>query len=166
MADLEAEIVALQAELATFVQPLEAQRDTTFATPSILAGTKVVQVAQFTLEASNVQGVTITRLTFDKDLNKDADLENLYVEVNGVKFGSTRGGVGDAQATMDFNGSVTIAAGATATVRVVCDTKGGSIAHTAPSLIDLIGWIANGASTGASVPFPGAVTGQDVTITK
>ena len=165
VSDLQAQVFALQAELA-YVPLLTAERDASFAAPTVVAGSTKVQVAQFKLTASDDEAVSVSQLRLDKDLDKDANLHDLSVEIDGVQFGATRTGVGDSQASMDFNGLHTIAAGGTATVRVYCEVKSGSTAHTASTLIDLIDWIACGDSTGASATFPGAVAGHDVTITK
>ena len=148
------------------MKPLVAVRDSSFggASEAALKLTTHVLLASFEITASNVQDVQITKLSFDKDNNKNLDLKNVVVLIDDVQFGTTRGGVADSVASMDFSGSRTVTAGSSIIVSVYADIQASSTAGTHLTAIDLKGWTANGVDSGTAIAFSGEVLGQDVVL--
>lgn len=153
--------------LTIVLTPVTVNVNSAFGAQTYAAGATNVRVASFALNAASAEDARITSLTLDKDAATDnLDLQNLRIQVGGTQFGTTRNLVGDGGASMTFSSgnAIVVPRGGAITVDVYADILSTSAAGTYPSVIDLTGWTAVGASSNSSVTFPGEVPGQSITI--
>lgn len=148
------------------LNPLSLVVNSGFSAPTYAAGANGVKIASFVISAASAEGAKISSLTFDKDSNSSFDIQNLKVMVGSTQFGVTRATIGDAETSLPFSAStpVVVPAGGSVTVDVYADILTTSGAATHSAVIDLIGWLALGATSNSSITFGTAVSGQDVTI--
>lgn len=149
--------------------PLTVAANATLVAPTYIAGSTQAKIASFVLTASSAQAARVSSLTFDKDTSTSFDMQNMVVKVGSTQFGTTRSTIGDSETSLAFSNSnpIVVNAGSSVTVDVFADiltTTGSGPAISHPSVIDLTGWSAIGATSGSSISFPGAATGQSIAI--
>lgn len=162
---------------ATFPGAVEGQNLTLLAPPplaasiirSVASTTAIVgqfqRIASFRITLqSNIDGLKITKLFFDKDLNANLDLESLVLALNGYRPASSKSQIGDEDVLIEFSTSTqgalwTIPAGSAATVDIFAQISSSTIPGVYASPIDFIGWEASGSISGQVVNFPGIVEG-------
>lgn len=147
--------------------PLTVARNAAVGTQTLVAGANDVRIASFVVTASSAEGAKISSLTFDKDSNTtDFDMQNMKVMAGGQQFGATRPTIGDSETSLSFSGSspITVPAGGSVTIDVYADILTSTTAATHDNVIDLTGWSALGSVSNTSISFPGAVDGQNITI--
>jgi hypothetical protein len=146
--------------------PLTVAANSGFNTPTYIAGTQGAKIASFVVTASSAQGARISSITVDKDSDATMDLQNMKIMVGSTQFGSTRATVGDAETSLAFSGAqpIQVPAGGSVIVDVYADIQTTSTATTKTATVDIIGWSALGTISNNSITFPGAVSGQDITV--
>jgi len=149
--------------LTVVTTPLTVAINAAFAAPTYVAGATNVKIASFVITATSAQGARINSMNFDKDLFA-LDIQNVKVMIAGTQFGVTRPTVNTTAAdTFSFSGGPAVVnAGSSMTVDIYADILTGSA--TEATVIDFTGWSAVGTVSNASITFPGAVDGQNITV--
>ncbi len=133
-----------------------------FNNPTYNAGDNGRKIASFQVSASNAQAVGVGSVTLAKNGNAALTLQNMYMKVNGVQFGTTLTSVGNS-ATFSGN-QITVPAGASIIFDVYADILSTVPGGTYYSVLNLTSWSAGGLISGSAIPFPGTVNGQTITI--
>jgi hypothetical protein len=99
------------------------------------------------------------------------DIQNMTVKVGTTQFGTTRSTIGDTESSLAFSAStpIVVSAGGSVAVDVYADilTSSSAAAHNGDSsngVFGLTGWSALGSTSGSAITFPGAASGQSITV--
>ena len=146
--------------------PLTIAANTAFSGPTYVAGMVEAKIASFVITAGSAQGASIANLTIDRDANSGLNLQNLKLKVDDVQFGVTRATVGATETGISFSSPtpIIIAAGTSVVVDIYVDILATSTDSSYTSVIDLTGWSATGSISNSALTFPGAVSGQTITL--
>lgn len=157
---------------ASPVASLSASVNQSFGAPSYVAGAVNVRVGSFVLSnpATSTESVGVSSLSFDKDANANFDAQNLKVMVGGAQIGSARAIVANTETSMAFPAAspITVPVGGSVIVDLYADILTSTTQATHASVFDLVGGVAGGQVSNASISFPASsasqVNGQNITI--
>lgn len=160
------------APAAAPVASLSASINQSLGAPSYVAGAANVRVGSFILSnpSTSTQAVGVSSLSFDKDANANFDVQNLKVMVGGAQIGSARAIVADTEVSMAFPSAspIVVPVGASVIIDLYADILVSSTRATHASVFDLVGGVAAGQASNASIPFPASsgsqVNGQNIMI--